>query len=53
MSRTLEQFAAACHDILKAQPNPAGRSKVCNLLQEYLKDEQFVSTYIKDETPER
>jgi len=52
-NRTIEQFAAACHDILKAQPNPAGRSKVCNLLQEYLKDEQFVSTYIKDETPER
>ena len=52
-NRTIEQFAAACHDILKAQPNPAGRSKVCNLLQEYLKDEKFVATYIKDETPER
>jgi predicted metal-dependent enzyme (double-stranded beta helix superfamily) len=53
MTRTIEQFAAACHDILKAEPNPAGRSKVCALLQDTLKDEQFVSTYLADETPER
>lgn len=53
MSHTIEQFAAACHDILKSQNNPAGRSKVCALLQECLKDPQFVSAYIKDETPER
>jgi predicted metal-dependent enzyme (double-stranded beta helix superfamily) len=53
MTRTLEQFAAACHDLLKAEPNPAGRKKVCDLLQEVLKDEKFVSTYLKDETPER
>ena len=51
--RTIEQFASACHDILKAENNPAGRTKVCALLQNYLKDEQFVSKYIKDETPER
>jgi predicted metal-dependent enzyme (double-stranded beta helix superfamily) len=53
MMHTIEQFAAACHDILKAEPNPAGRKKVCTLLQEYLMDKQFVSTYLKDETPER
>lgn len=53
MTHTIEQFAAACHDILKAEPNPAGRGKVCALLQDLLKDEKFVSTYIKDETPER
>lgn len=53
MSHTLEQFAADCHRILKAEPNPAGRSKVCTLLKEVLKDPQFVSTYLKDETPER
>ena len=53
MKRTIEEFATACHNILKAEPNPAGRSKVSALLQEYLKDSQFVSTYIKDETPER
>ncbi len=53
MSHTLEQFAADCHKILKAEPNPAGRSKVCDLLREILKDKQFVSNYLKDETPER
>lgn len=53
MIRTIEQFAAACHDILKAEPNPTGRSKVCVLLQGVLKDEEFVSSYLKDETPER
>jgi predicted metal-dependent enzyme (double-stranded beta helix superfamily) len=53
MAQTLEQFAAACHDILKAEPNPAGRSKVCALLQNALRDKQFVSSYVKDETPER
>ncbi len=53
MFRTIEQFAAACHDILKAEPNPKGRSKVCVLLQGVLKDDKFVSTYLKDETPER
>lgn len=53
MIRTIEQFAAACHDILKAEPNPAGRSKVCALLQDVLKDEQFVANYLKDDTPER
>ena len=53
MSHTIEQFAADCHKLLKAEPNPAGRSKVCTLLQEILKDQQFVSTYLKDETPER
>ncbi len=53
MPHTIEQFAAACHDILKAEPNPAGRSKVCALLQNVLKDKNFVSAYLKDETPER
>jgi predicted metal-dependent enzyme (double-stranded beta helix superfamily) len=53
MSHTIEQFAADCHKILKAEPNPAGRGKICALLQEILKDKQFVSNYLKDETPER
>jgi len=53
MARTIEQFAAAAHDILKLQPNAAGRNKVCALLQEYLQDAAFVSSYLKDETPER
>lgn len=53
MNRTLEQFAKQCHDILKAEPGPSGRAKVCALLQEYLRDERFVAAHLGDDTPER
>ena len=53
MPHTLEQFAATCHDILKAEPSPTGRKKVCALLQEVLADEKFVSTHVGDGVPER
>ncbi len=53
MGHTLPAFAAKCRDILKAENNPAGRSKVCALLQEALKDEEFVATNLPDATPER
>jgi predicted metal-dependent enzyme (double-stranded beta helix superfamily) len=53
MAHTLEEFAGRCHDMLKANPGPAGRMQVCTLLQEVLKDETFVSTYLGDDVPER
>ena len=53
MPQTLQDFAARCRDILKAENNPAGRSKVCALLQEALKDEDFVASTLPDNTPER
>ena len=53
MAHTLESFAAKCRDILKAENNPAGRAKVCSLLQDALKDEGFVSKAFDDNTPER
>ncbi|MGQ0524458.1 MAG: hypothetical protein ACT4P8_12455 [Betaproteobacteria bacterium] len=53
MSHTLEQFAASAHDILTAEPGPSGRAKVCALLQEALKDPQFVANNLTDQTPER
>jgi hypothetical protein len=53
MPHTLESFAAKCREILKAENNPAGRSKVCALLQDVLKDESFVATNLTDSTPER
>ncbi len=53
MAYTLEQFAAACHEILKGEPGPEGRKKVCGLLQEALKDKAFVATHLGDDTPER
>jgi len=53
MGYTLEQFAATCHDILKADPGPSGRQKVCAVLQDVLKDEHFVATHLGDDVPER
>jgi predicted metal-dependent enzyme (double-stranded beta helix superfamily) len=53
MSHTLEQFSTKCHEILKAEPGPAGRKKVCELLQNMLKDETFVGKNLDDTTPER
>lgn len=53
MAHTLEQFATSCHNILKAEPGPGGRAKVCALLREVLKDPEFVRTHLTEETPER
>ena len=53
MGHTIEQFASACHDILKAEPGPTGRQQVSALLQEVLKDETFVATNLGDDVPER
>jgi hypothetical protein len=53
MGFTLESFAADCHRLLKADPSPAGREKVRALVQEVLKDDEFVTKYINDNTPDR
>ena len=53
MGHTLEQFAAECYRILKANPGPTGRQQGCTLLQEVLKDESFVTTHLGDDVPER
>lgn len=53
MTHTIERFGAECHDILKAEPGPAGRNKVCALLRDMLKDGDFVAAYLDDQTPER
>lgn len=53
MGFTLETFASECRRILTADPGPAGRTKVRDLVQEVLKDENFLATYLNDKTPER
>jgi predicted metal-dependent enzyme (double-stranded beta helix superfamily) len=53
MALTIEQFSSKCHDILKAEPGPAGRDKVRALLEAALKDEAFVAKNLDDTTPER
>ena len=53
MGYTLEQFAREVHDALKAEPGPAGRKKVCDIVQAVLKDEAFVKRHVGDNVPER
>ena len=53
MGHTLETFAAAAHDILTAEPGPAGRQKVRALLEDVLKDDAFVARHLSDDVPER
>ena len=53
MGYNLEQFARECHDFLTADSGPAGRRKVCALLEKVLRDEAFVSTHLTEATPER
>ena len=53
MDFTLDQFASECRRILKAEPGPAGRGKVRELVQEILKDEKFLATYLNENTPDR
>jgi hypothetical protein len=53
MAITLESFAARCHDILKADPGPAGREKVCDVVREALQDADFIARYLTDDAPER
>ena len=53
MTYDLDQFSAACQRILTADPGPAGREKVCALVQEVLVDEAFVAKHLGDDVPER
>jgi hypothetical protein len=53
MKRNLEQFSAECHTILKREPGVEGRKKVCALVQDILKDDEFTKTYLTDDVPER
>ena len=53
MEEMLEQFAAECHGILKADPGPAGRQRVAGLLRDVLSDPLFVETHLGEGTPER
>ena len=53
MPHTLEQLAAKTHDLLAAEPGPAGREKVRALLEDVLKDEAFVARHLGDGVPER
>ena len=49
----LEQFAAECRTILKSEPGPSGRRKICMRLEGLLRDPEFVAVTLNSQTPER
>lgn len=53
MSISLEQLSVGCHDALAADPGVGGRKKVCALIQQALKDKEFVAAQLGDDVPER
>ena len=53
MTYTLEIFATEVRSLLQRDPTPTGREKVRELVEEALKDNQFIKEYINDNTPER
>jgi len=53
MAYTLEQFSADAHQILKADPGPEGRKKVCELVSRACTDTDFVKKYLPDDGPDR
>jgi predicted metal-dependent enzyme (double-stranded beta helix superfamily) len=53
MPITLEQFAANCRHALTTEPGPPGRQKVCALVQDALRDRDFVDAHIQPDGPER
>ncbi len=53
MPYTLEQFAAACRAALMADPGPAGRGEICNIVREVLQDKEFIATHIHMDGPDR
>ena len=53
MQRDLDQFSAECHSLLKQDPGVEGRKRVCALVRDVLKDEEFIKTYLTDDMPER
>jgi predicted metal-dependent enzyme (double-stranded beta helix superfamily) len=53
MTPTLQQFAAECRSILRSEPGPSGRRQICMRLEELLRNPEFVSQNLDENTPER
>jgi predicted metal-dependent enzyme (double-stranded beta helix superfamily) len=49
----LSQFAAECRTILRSEPGPSGRRQICKLLEQLLRDPEFVAEALSEQTPER
>jgi len=45
MNQVIEQFAKACHDIIKNDPGPKGREEVRRRLEKVLVDDSVIADY--------
>lgn len=50
MPYTLESFANACRDALKADPGQGGQESVRGLVSKVLKDKDFVAKYVPEQS---
>jgi hypothetical protein len=53
MGYTIEGFAAEVRRLLEAEPGPAGRERVCRLVEAVLRDEAFIERHLTAATGER
>jgi predicted metal-dependent enzyme (double-stranded beta helix superfamily) len=53
MTARLQQFARECQTILRSEPGPSGRRKICMRLEELLRDPGFVGESLQETTSER
>ena len=53
MTISFEAFASRCSSLLKADPGPAGRRQVRDLLQQVLRDPAFVEAVVPERTTDR
>ena len=49
----LDDFTAEAHRLLVADPGPTGRQRVCALVQQALRDPEFVAANLRADGPER
>lgn len=53
MGDRLDEFTAECHRILKQDPGPSGRQKICTALEDLLQDGDFIARHLPDGTGTR
>ena len=53
MGYTIEQMSQDMHNVIAANPGPAGRDKVCELVRKACADGEFVAKHLPDDGPER
>lgn len=53
MAITVQAFARQCSEVLEADAGPAGRERVCELLEQALRDPAFIEAAVPETTGDR